>query len=392
MADLQTTVNSQSSISKAKPREAIAYLLESQKKQIALALPKHLTPDRLLRVALTAMSKNPKLLECSQTSLLGAVIQSAQLGLEPDGALGEAYLIPFGKSYKDKNGAWQKKMECQFMPGYRGIAKLVRNSGDVISIMAKEVCANDFFEFEYGINEKLIHKPAMSNRGETVYFYCYVRLKDGGFQFEVMSKADVDLVKYQAYRKNNPKNKDKGNHEIENLIDGVWKDFYVEMARKTVFKKLAKYLPMSVEAAKAFEIEENRELGKNVTADIFNIDKTTGEINPDISDVEEESQPEPLMKPEDLKITDAKIVEETTTTNAEPPAVKPEVNKDEEYQTVFTSGLINKIGKTKTEDELLNLISIYDEDVSSFAQAKITQIQLASKKQFDLLKPKKGSK
>ena len=390
MADLQTTVNSQSSISKAKPREAIAYLLESQKKQIALALPKHLTPDRLLRVALTAMSKNPKLLECSQTSLLGAVIQSAQLGLEPDGALGEAYLIPFGKSYKDSNGQWQKKMECQFMPGYRGIAKLVRNSGEVISVSAKEVCENDVFEFEYGSNEKLIHKPAMRDRGAVIYFYAYARLKDGGFQFEIMSKEEVDLIKYQAYRKNNPSKKDKGNHEIENMIDGVWKDFYTEMARKTVFKKLSKYLPMSVEAAKAFEIEENRELGRNVTSDILNINTDTGEMTT-IETVEEENQSEPQMKVEDLKISDAKVVEETTKTNANPPAeTKTEANKDDEYETIFTSGLIKKIGLTKTEDELLNLISSNDSEVSTFANSKITQIQIASKKQFDLLKNKKG--
>ncbi len=383
MSENQLTVN-QSSITNKSNKGTIAHLLESQKKQIALALPKHLTPDRLMRVALTAMSKNPKLLECSPTSLLGSVIQSAQLGLEPDGALGEAYLIPFGKSYKDDKGNWQKRYECQFMPGYRGIAKLVRNSGDVISIMAKEVCANDFFEFEYGINERLVHKPLMKDRGETVYFYCYVRLKDGGFQFEIMSKEEVDLIKYQAYRKNNPKNKDKSNSEIEKLIDGVWKDFYVEMARKTVFKKLSKYLPMSVEAAKVFEIEENRELGRNVTSDILNINTDTGELTT-IETPEDESVPaEQQMNVNDLKITEANVVEETTKSNAEQP------NSDSEYQEVFTSGLLNKIGKTKTEQELLNLISENETEVSTFPNSKITQIQIASKKQFDLLKAKKG--
>ncbi len=383
MSDKQLTVN-QSSITNKSNKGTIAHLLESQKKQIALALPKHLTPDRLMRVALTAMSKNPKLLECSPNSLLGSVIQSAQLGLEPDGALGEAYLIPFGKSYKDDKGNWQKKYESQFMPGYRGIAKLVRNSGDVISIMAKEVCANDFFEFEYGINERLVHKPVMKDRGETVYFYCYVRLKDGGFQFEIMSKEEVDLIKYQAYRKNNPKNKDKSNSEIEKLIDGVWKDFYSEMARKTVFKKLSKYLPMSVEAAKVFEIEENRELGRNVTSDILNINTDTGELTT-IETPDDESVPaEQQMNVNDLKITEANVVEETTKSNAEQP------NSDSEYQEVFTSGLLNKIGKTKTEQELLNLISENETEVSTFPNSKITQIQIASKKQFDLLKAKKG--
>lgn len=387
MSDKQLTV-SQSSITNKSNKGTIAHLLESQKKQIVLALPKHLTPDRLMRVALTAMSKNPKLLECSPTSLLGSVIQSAQLGLEPDGALGEAYLIPFAKNYKDENGNWQRKMECQFMPGYRGIAKLVRNSGDVISVSAKDVCENDLFEFEYGSNEKLIHKPAMKDRGTVIYFYAYARLKDGGFQFEIMSKEEVDLIKYQAYRKNNPKNKDKSNSEIEKLIDGVWKDFYSEMARKTVFKKLSKYLPMSVEAAKVFEIEENRELGRNVTTDILSINSDTGEFNTIHQEVEirDEDVSDSLQtqKPEDLKIKDAKVVEETTVSNAE------RSNPDSEYQEVFTSGLLNKIGKTKTEQELLNLISENETEVSTFPNSKITQIQIASKKQFDLLKAKKG--
>lgn len=384
MSEQKMTV-SQSSISNKTTKGTIQHLLESQKKQIALALPKHLTPDRLMRVALTAMSKNPKLLECTPTSLLGAVVQSAQLGLEPDGALGEAYLIPFAKNYKDEKGNWQRKMECQFMPGYRGIAKLVRNSGDVISIMAKEVCANDFFEFEYGINERLVHKPAMKDRGETIYFYCYVRLKDNGFQFEVMSKEEVDLIKYQAYRKNNPKSRDKGNSEIEKLIDGVWKDFYTEMARKTVFKKLSKYLPMSVEAAKAFEIEENRELGRNVTSDILNINTDTGEITTIETEIDNTVSAEPELKVEDLKISKAKVVEVTTKTNAEPPAP----GNDDEYQSVFTAGLINKINKTKIEQELLNLISENDAEVSTFNNSKITQIQIAVKKQLDLLKKAK---
>lgn len=380
------TKTTSSALTNTSNKGTIAALLESQKKQIALALPKHLTPDRLMRVALTAMSKNPKLLECSPNSLLGAVIQSAQLGLEPDGALGEAYLIPFGKSYKDTSGNWQKKMECQFMPGYRGIAKLVRNSGDVISVSAKEVCENDIFEFEYGSNEKLIHKPAMNNRGAVIYLYAYARLKDGGFQFEIMSKEEVDLIKYQAYRKNNPKNKDKGNHEIEKLIDGVWKDYYTEMARKTVFKKLSKYLPMSVEAAKVIEIEENRELGREVTADIFNINTDTGEITNVAIPEEETVQQEKHFDANKAAIIDAKVVEETTTTNSEPQNALS--TNEEEYQSLFTSSLINKIGKTTTTAELTALIDKNDADVNVISSNRISLIQMAWKKQAELLKKK----
>ena len=386
---MELVKSTSSALTNTSNKGTIAALLESQKKQIALALPKHLTPDRLMRVALTAMSKNSRLLECSPTSLLGAVIQSAQLGLEPDGALGEAYLIPFAKNFKDDKGNWQRKMECQFMPGYRGIAKLVRNSGEVISVSAKEVCENDLFEFEYGSNEKLIHRPAMSNRGAVIYLYAYARLKDGGFQFEIMSKEEVDLIKYQSFRKNNPKDKNLSNSEIERKIDGVWKDYYTEMARKTVFKKLSKYLPMSVEAARVFEIEENRELGRNITSDILNIDTTTGEMTTleTDHDYQSEAATKTTMKPEDLVITEAKIVEETTTTNANPPAA----GNDEEFQSVFTSGLINSIGKTKSEKELNDLIANNTDEVNDFKQSRITQIQMAAKLQYDILK-KKGTK
>ncbi len=156
--------------------------LEKMKSQFALALPKHVTPDRLLRVALTCIQNTPKLLECDKTSLYAAIMTCAQLGLEPDGVLGHAYLIPYGN-------------KVQFIPGYKGLLALARNSGEVISISAHEVREHDEFEYEYGLNEVLSHKPAHDERGEIVCFYAYAKFKDGGHHFDVMSLQEVEEIR-----------------------------------------------------------------------------------------------------------------------------------------------------------------------------------------------------
>ena len=144
---------------KPSPYKSVQDLLKRMAPEIQRALPKHLDADRIARIALTEMRKNPKLLSCSNTSLLGAIMTSAQLGLEP-GALGHVYLIPY---YNSKT----KSMEVQLQIGYKGMLDLVRRSGEITSISAHTVHENDEFEFEYGLNEKLRHIPNMSgDRGE----------------------------------------------------------------------------------------------------------------------------------------------------------------------------------------------------------------------------------
>src|SRR5581483_7497984 len=128
------------------------------KPQLEMALPRHLTAERLLRVAMTAVQNTPKLLECDRTSLYAAVMTCAQLGLEPDGVLGQAYLVPFAG-------------RVQFIPGYKGLITLARNSGDVVSISAHEVCKNDRFFYSFGLNERCEHVPADGDRGEVTHFY-----------------------------------------------------------------------------------------------------------------------------------------------------------------------------------------------------------------------------
>jgi recombination protein RecT len=213
--------------------------LESMKPQFAACLPKHLTADRLMRVAMTAIQTTPKLLDCDRTSLYAAIMKSAQLGLEPDGILGQAYLIPYGKN-------------VQFIAGYKGLIDLARRSGEVSNIVAKEVYSNDEFKVHFHEDIPFTHIPLLSgDRGEITHFWALARFKDGGFHWDYMSKAEVDAIRAKS---------PGANH-------GPWKDHYVEMGKKTAIRRIAKYLPMSVQ--KAAIVDSASDEGKNVTIDTY---------------------------------------------------------------------------------------------------------------------------
>jgi len=218
-----------------KPKSAVATfrdLLEQMKPQMLKALPKHLDIDRMLRIAMTSVQKVPKLLECSPQSLLAAVIQCAQLGLEPDGVLGEAYLIPYGKI-------------CTLIPGYRGLLKLARQSGEVLMIEARVVHAHDVFTYEYGLDLECRHVPSLDDDpGLLTHVYAVARMKNGEATFEVMTKKQVDLVRQRSMASGS----------------GPWVTDYEEMAKKTVLRRLCKMLPLSVE-------KERQALQRAVTLD-----------------------------------------------------------------------------------------------------------------------------
>src|SRR5690606_10332500 len=146
---------------------------ESKVQYMNAALPKHLTPERLARVALTAISSNPRLLECTKESLALALIEAGQLGLEPNGVMGQAYLVPYfnGKT---------KKYEAQFQVGYRGLIDLARRSGEVTKVEARAVREGDYFEYEYGLTPQLVHRPDPSGQGEMTHVYAIAWLRDAG--------------------------------------------------------------------------------------------------------------------------------------------------------------------------------------------------------------------
>src|SRR5690606_38392271 len=158
---------------------------EAQKGALAAVLPKHVGADRMLKIALGALRTTPKLMNCSVESLMGAVVHCSQLGLEPNTPLGHAYLIPFENRKKGVT-------EVQIVLGYKGLIDLARRSGQIVSIAAHEVCANDEFEYSYGLDETLVHKPAMGARGPVVAFYAVAKLQGGGHAFEVMSAEQIN--------------------------------------------------------------------------------------------------------------------------------------------------------------------------------------------------------
>ena len=211
-------------------------LMEKIKPQLALCLPKHMSVERVCRIALTEFRKTPLLMECEPMSFIAAVMVASQLGLEI-GILGSAYIVPFKNM---KKGI----VECNFIPGYRGLIDLARRSGNIISISAEIVYENDIFEFEKGLNEKLIHKPTLTDKGNMIAAYAVAKLKDGGAQFVVLSKQEIDEVKNKAKAQWGP-----------------WATSYEAMAQKTVVRRLFKWLPSSVEMQKAAILDEHSEVG-----------------------------------------------------------------------------------------------------------------------------------
>lgn len=206
------------------------------KAQLAAALPRHMTPDRMARIALTECRKNPELLACDQMSFIGAIFQCAQLGLEPGNGLGHAYLVPF-------NNRRRGTKEVNFITGYKGLVDLARRSDKIDDVYARCVYERDEFEYVSGDNERIEHKPfrgSKKERGPVIAVYAIAKFKGGGAnQREVMWKGDVDEIR-DRFSHGNP----------------VWKSDYDEMARKTVVRKLAKYLPLSPELRDAILAEE----------------------------------------------------------------------------------------------------------------------------------------
>lgn len=161
-------------------------------------------------------------------TFIGAMMTAAQLGLEPNTPLGQAYLIPFwnGKT---------RRMECQFQLGYKGMIDLAYRSGQISSIQAHVVHENDRFEYSYGLEPTLTHVPALADRGAPVSVYAVFKTKDGGFGFKVMSWADV-ITHGQKFSKT--------------YSNGPWQTNPEEMAKKTVLKAVLKYAPLASEFVK----------------------------------------------------------------------------------------------------------------------------------------------
>jgi recombination protein RecT len=234
---------------------SLQQLLEGSRAQIQMALPQHMTPDRMIRVAITAVQKQPLLGKCSQMSLIGCVIEASQLGLYPDGILGDAYLVPY---WNNKGNRY----DAQLQPGYRGLINLARRSGQVSAIYSEPVYACDKFSVELGTEHKLVHVPNYDDPKRGVEkdddgvpvglrgVYAVVKFKDDTTDFEYMPLFRIMDIR------NNSKSKNR-----EGEIVGPWVSHFEEMARKTPIRRLAKRLPLSPEFAKAAVLDEYVDAG-----------------------------------------------------------------------------------------------------------------------------------
>lgn len=273
-----------------KKAKTIFDIIQAGAKQFATALPKHINTDRFVRIAITTIRQNPKLAKCSQESLLGALMVSAQLGLEP-GTLGQCYLIPFENK---KLG----KVECQFQIGYKGLIELLRRSGQLSDIYSYVVYENDDFEITYGLSRDLKHKPNFSDRGEIIGFYAVAILKDGAKAFEYMTKEEI-IKHEEKYRKGSYKN-------------DVWNKNFEEMAQKTVVKKLLKWLPVSVEFLENIEKDDKSfKVVDTKNAEDIEIIESDGDI---------------------INVETGEFIEEATEDNKSP---KKQINDDTMVQGLF---------------------------------------------------------
>lgn len=243
----------------------LSNLLEKYKANIAAALPKHMTPERMIRIAISAVSGNYLLVQCQPLSVCACVVQASILGLEINSQLGEAYMVPFWNKHATNSGTKAKgAYQAQLMPGYRGLVKLARNTGQFSIIDAQPVREKDEFDAEKGFHPILRHRWAKGERGKIIGYYGAYVLKDGGSNFEYMTKEDIDAHRDQyskgAYAVKDGKFLLDG--EGHKILQGPWKDSPDWMYRKTPLKQVLKLAPASVELALATALDDHVESGR----------------------------------------------------------------------------------------------------------------------------------
>lgn len=232
----------------------VATLLSNYKLQIAQALPKHLSAERMIQISTILVTRNPKLAQCTATSVVGAVMQASILGFKPVESLGHCYFVPYNE--KKEDGTFE--LQCQFQIGYRGYIDLAQRSGKIKMIYAFCVYEGDEFTFSLGLNPTLNHVPANIYKSDDkiTHVYAVAHFMNGGFNFYVLGRKEVE-----ALRLRNPMQKMGAR--------GAWKTDFPEMACAKAIKKLAKFIPMSDEMESAV-LSDDRVL----TPQTFSTDNT----------------------------------------------------------------------------------------------------------------------
>lgn len=240
---------------KGKSILSVMDFMQQKRDLIAKALPNTITPDRLIGVFTMLLKSSPALMECSQASLVGAVIQTVQVGLTP-GPIGQVYYVPFNN--KQKDGSYRR--EVQFIIGYKGMIELVNRSGKACILTAECVYSNDEFKYEQGLNPVLKHVPTSGDRGAFAGVYCIAKnMMANEKVFVYLAKEEVEKV--------------KGASKAGQSDFSPWSKWHDEMAKKTAVKRICKLLPLSLDAQQKISADET--IKTEIDKDMVNVPDNT---------------------------------------------------------------------------------------------------------------------
>lgn len=286
------TYNGQAAPVKKDTVSALQEMLATNMKALTSVLPKHITPERMARVSISTVRRTPDLMKCAPATIFMGILEASTLGLELD-SRGLAYLVPYWNS---KTGTY----DAQFQIGYKGLIALAHRSGKIKSIQAGVVGENDKFDYALGLNPRLEHIPNLKNKGEIIAAYAIAIMKDGAVQFEVMSKNELDKIREKAQAKSKNKN------------SGPWAEWTEEMQKKTVIKRLCKFLPLSPEIQRAVSMDDQADagitqsLGEMIDEAIIDIPASESVTENQEAEPEKEEQP----KPEPQTITQEELIKQ----------------------------------------------------------------------------------
>jgi len=268
-------------VKKQENKRDIPTLIRKSVEELGKAVPSCMSAERLCRIALTTVRLNPSLAECTSESFLGALFQSAQLGLEPN-VEGQAYLIPYNNT-KYIEGKKVTVKEVQFQIGYKGYIELFYRHGAAQVLDMHTVYENDIFDYAYGTHPYLKHCPVLKDRGEVVAYYAVATLRNGGSVFKVMSKEEcIDHGKTHSKSYISMEWDDETHRYIKLknphfAPNSPWAKDLNAMCKKTVLIQLAKLLPKSIELQKALSMDSTTK--SKIDVDMFNIqDETNWEV------------------------------------------------------------------------------------------------------------------
>lgn len=315
--------------------EKIKDLFSVYRSQIAMVLPKIMTPDRLINVATSMVVRTPELASCTTGSIIGAMLQAATLGLDPTPALSYVYFIP-------RNNKKTSQKEVQFMISYRGLLALLRRTGQVETAYSYVVYEKDHFNFKLGLHPDIDHIPCLEReRGSLTHVYAVIKFKDGGMIFEVMSKADVYKVRESS--------------ESKNTDYSPWKKHEAEMWRKTVLRRLCKFAPVSIEDSTGMQFEQQISADEGII-DADKIDPITKEI--------------PVEH--DYDVEEADIVDEIPNDTEEKKEKTPEQIKAEKLHNDFLEKARVKYDQVAGDEGKLNA---FNSELGDLGYASLDEVE-----------------